>query len=86
MIDYTASRTQLIVLIEMQLASVLAAHRQWIESSGEQGVRLNLAGEDLSHACLARANLTDASLYRANLTDADLTDVNLTNTLLRNAE
>ncbi len=51
--------------IEQQLANVLAAHTEWVETGQQAGTRLNLRDADLQGA-----NLTSADLSLANLTEA----------------
>ena len=70
-----------------ELATILASHKLWSESLGEEGIRAdlegvnlessNLEGVNLEDAWLKGANLKCANLEGANLENADLTDANL---------
>jgi len=71
------------IRIQQQLASVLAAHAEWLESDGQSGIRLNLTAADLRGAnlhgvFLNGADLTEAYLYGVNLRNAYLSDADLT--------
>lgn len=59
-------------LTSQQLATVLDAHRTWIESDGREGQRADFTRIDLDGAELARANLQGADLSGAKLRRADL--------------
>ena len=70
-----------------ELQNILASHKLWIETNGNQGqradlFRANLTGANLYCANLSLANLTDANLTGANITGADLHGANLTNAIL----
>ncbi|EPO8498997.1 pentapeptide repeat-containing protein, partial [Yersinia enterocolitica] len=54
------------------LNKILAEHKIWVESYGENGSRANLCDANLRDADLRGANLRDADLCDANLHDADL--------------
>ena len=70
-----------------ELATILASHKLWSESLGQEGIcanlegvnleSSNLEGVNLEDAWLKGANLNCANLEGANLTRADLTDANL---------
>lgn len=45
-----------------ELAIILASHKLWLETGGEQGTRADLYGADLEGAILWGANLTGANL------------------------
>ncbi|EKN6008158.1 pentapeptide repeat-containing protein [Yersinia enterocolitica] len=73
------------------LNKILAEHKIWVESYGENGSRANLrganlCGANLRDADLRGANLRDADLRGANLRDADLCDANLCDADLRDAD
>jgi len=55
--------------IKQQLANVLAAHKEWIKSDGQNGERLDLSYANLTDAFLWGTNLTGANLHYANLID-----------------
>jgi len=60
-----------------ELTEILAKHKLWLESDGNDGARADLAradlaGADLAGADLARANLAGANLAGAYLARADL--------------
>lgn len=65
------------------LAAVLAAHTEWLSTSGAKGTRAVLGGQPVSGANLAKANLANADLRNADLSDADLTEANLGHADLR---
>ena len=58
---------------------LLDAHKEWVESMGERGKRLDLSGENLSSANFAGADFSGADLsgearfFMANMGDADFT-------------
>jgi hypothetical protein len=68
-----------------ELKTILAAHREWVESGYTKGARAYLTGADLTGADLTGANLTGAYLTGANLTGAYLTGADLTGAYLRGA-
>lgn len=69
------------------LASILEAHRRWVETGGVEGARADLTrmdltrakldGANLQGAVLTKARLRSASLRRTNLQDAELDGANL---------
>ncbi|CND49400.1 pentapeptide repeat-containing protein [Yersinia pseudotuberculosis] len=59
------------------LNKILAEHKIWVESYGENGSRANLRGANLSGANLSGANLRGANLRGANLSGANLRGANL---------
>ena len=59
---------------------ILAAHRKWLETKGEQGKKA-----DLQKALLFGADLRLANLQGADLRGADLRNADLTNALLHEA-
>ncbi|MGE4664960.1 pentapeptide repeat-containing protein [Yersinia enterocolitica] len=72
------------------LNKILAEHKIWVESYGENGSRANLSdanlrGADLRGANLRGANLSCADLRGANLSDANLRGANLSCADLRGA-
>ena len=50
-----------------ELNKILAEHKLWLETGGEEGKRANLRGANLEGANLITANLIDANLTRASL-------------------
>ncbi|HFF5025452.1 TPA: pentapeptide repeat-containing protein, partial [Yersinia enterocolitica] len=54
------------------LNKILAEHKIWVESYGENGSRADLRGADLRGANLRGADLRGANLSCANLSCADL--------------
>ena len=69
----------------LSLADVLAHHKIWLESNGQEGGRANLTGTKFTKAVLCGVNLEGADLRRADFTGADLRNANLRNTDLREA-
>ena len=61
--------------------SILASHKEWLDSNGEKG---SLA--DLSYAILRSADMRDADLRYANLHGADLSYADLRSAILRDAD
>jgi len=61
----------------LQVAEALDQHRLWVESNGEQGIRGDFAGANLSDADLTGVNLQGADLTKVNLRGADLSMANL---------
>jgi uncharacterized protein YjbI with pentapeptide repeats len=68
------------------LKEVLAAHRTWVETGGQQGKRANLRHAALQEADLHDANLQEADLEGAHLSVADLMRANLSCANLRSAD
>ena len=56
-----------------KLQEILAAHKLWLNTDGEQGQRAYLTDAYLTDAYLTGADLTDANHTDAYLTGADLT-------------
>lgn len=54
-------------MTQAKFKTILATHREWVESAGKKGKRA-----DLSYADLRCANLSGADLSDANLSDANL--------------
>lgn len=71
-------RTELLALVE--------DHRQWLETQGEEGARLDLSRADLAGAELTGLNLQRAILQKADLRGADLTLVDLRGACLLEAD
>lgn len=74
-----------------KLDEILQAHKKWLDSNGEEGVRVdlrdaNLRGANLRGANLSGANLSSANLRCANLRGADLSYADLSSADLRNAD
>ena len=61
----------------MDLAVILAEHREYIVSGGKRGSQANLSNLDLKFANLKSAILCKANLSKANLSCAILIDANL---------
>ncbi len=55
-----------------ELAELLQKHREWVESQGCEGSRLDLSRANLVGVDLAGANLQGAILHKTNLRGADL--------------
>ncbi len=69
------------------LAKILQAHEEWVDSRGAKGKKAdlceaNLRGANLEKAFLNGANLQEASLFQANLQQADLRGANLQKAVL----
>ena len=77
-----------------ELKKMLFAHKVWLMSGGEHGIRFdlskdgnaNLVGANLRGVDLKNANLRGANLRNADLKDADLRGANLTGADLSNAD
>jgi uncharacterized protein YjbI with pentapeptide repeats len=63
----------------------LASHREWVESQGLTGKKVNLANASLEDAELISVNLRFADLHAANLKGADLLLADLRDTCLMRA-
>ena len=63
---------------EEELKQILAAHKTWLETGGDEGKQA-----DLSRANLQDANLVSASLQNANLVSANLQGINFQGADLR---
>ena len=70
----------------LEVAEILDQHRLWLESSGQEGIRGDLSGANLSGADLTGTNLQGAQLQKANLRGADLSMANLRNANLVEAD
>ena len=68
-----------------ELATILASHKLWSESLGEEGIRADLEGVNLESSNLEGVNLEDAWLKGANLKCANLEGANLENAYLKDA-
>lgn len=71
-------------------ADLLAAHSEWLKTSGRHGTQLDLRGADLCYADLRNTKLIGARLDNANLSEAtfhaaDLSDASLVEADLRNS-
>ncbi|MEE9614961.1 MAG: toll/interleukin-1 receptor domain-containing protein [Thermodesulfobacteriota bacterium] len=55
-----------------ELKKILSAHKKWVWSGGEEGVRADLSRANLSGADLYEADLINADLSEADLSGADL--------------
>ena len=69
-----------------KLKNILAEHKKWLDTDGEEGARANLYnanlfGVDLSNANLTNADLRGANLSGVNLRDARMVDADLRDTL-----
>ena len=67
------------------LADGLAAHKIWLESEGEEGVRADLSDRKFTGAILCGVSFEKTDLRRADFTGADLRNANLRNADLREA-
>jgi uncharacterized protein YjbI with pentapeptide repeats len=72
--------------LKIVLKEVLAAHRKWLESAGQNGSKAELRKAMLQEADLHGANLQEADLEGAHLSVADLMRTNLKGANLRNAD
>ena len=77
-------------LDEARLETMLVAHALWLSSAGEEGLRCELSGANLSYggfllANLRQAKLAGAQLFHANLRECDLSEADLTSADLRGA-
>ena len=70
----------------INIKEVLAAHKLWLDSDGDNGERANLRGAYLSGANLRGANLRDAYLSGADLSGAYLRGADLSGADLRDAD
>lgn len=69
-----------------KLIEILQSHKKWLDSKGEEGVRANLSGADLSDDSLRYANLSGADLRGTDLRRADLRGTDLCHADLRDAD
>ena len=67
------------------LADVLAAHKIWLESEGDEGYRADLSDRKFTGAVLCGVSFEKTDLCRADFTGADLRNANLRNANLREA-
>jgi uncharacterized protein YjbI with pentapeptide repeats len=58
--------------VEQELFSLLAQHKEWVESEGARGARLELSELNFEGKDLAGVNLRDAVLHHANFRRAEL--------------
>lgn len=89
-------RGQLNKLAPEKLNNILEAHKLWVASDGNEGVRANLQGLNLCQENLSGANLEQAllggsdleatNLYKASLRKSDLSQANFHNADLRDAD
>src|SRR5271166_1075494 len=70
----------------LEVAEALDQHRLWAETGGQEGVRGDFAGANLSSADLTGVNLQGADLTKANLRGADLSMANLRGAILVEAD
>jgi uncharacterized protein YjbI with pentapeptide repeats len=59
-------------LVEQELYALLEQHKDWVESNGELGQRLELSDADFAGKDLAGVNFRDAILHQANFHRAEL--------------
>ena len=69
-----------------ELQEILAQHKKWIETEGEEGERADLYNTNLQGANLRKANLRMASLQGANLIGANLIGAELHMAILEGAK
>ena len=67
----------------LDVAAVVAAHAEWLQSQGRSGRRANFEGMDLAGAGLSGAVLAGAALRRAELSDSCLAEARLDGADLR---
>ena len=68
----TAPKPPSINFVEQELFSLLAQHKEWVESEGARGARLELSELNFEGKDLAGVNLRDAVLHHANFRRAEL--------------
>jgi Pentapeptide repeats (8 copies) len=68
-----------------RLQDILAAHQQWVQTSGKEGKRAELAETSLARASLRLVVLSEANLQGADLFEANLADANLAEATLQGA-
>lgn len=73
------------IIDDQDLTEILADHQKWIDSTGGQGRRANLAGANLRGVNLEGANLQEALLWGCDLQGADLSSANFQGAILREA-
>lgn len=79
--EWTGKTKNQIVITQIDLEIIIAEHKKWFETNGEDGKKA-----DLSKADLNRADLSGANLNRANLSDANLIQADLHETYLHGAD
>jgi uncharacterized protein YjbI with pentapeptide repeats len=87
----TSSYSETSGSVTARLPDILAAHQQWVQTSGKEGKRADLAEATLGRASLrlvvlSDANLQGADLERAILANARLQGANLQGASLRSAD
>ncbi len=70
---------------EGELKHILAQHKMWVETEGQEGEEANLSNANLQGANLSNANLQRANLCEANLEGADLQGAKLDGANLQGA-
>lgn len=81
----TSAPTTVIPVSDWAFEEKLASHREWVESQGLAGKKVNLANAGLEDAELISVNLRFADLHAANLKGADLLLADLRDTCLMRA-
>ena len=83
----TAEQTEALRDISVdELVAILADHKKWLETNGEEGKQADLERANLQKIVLPRVNLERAILCSANLQEADLHHANFLEADLRQAD
>lgn len=72
-------------MTQRELDRVIADHRLWLESVGEQGKRADLTGVNLTGLNMSGADMTWAIMSGANLTGLDMTGIDMTGAIMAGA-
>ena len=59
------------------LPQILASHKKWFTSKGEEGIFADLSEEDLREGNFRNCNLVEANLQASDLCYADFSDADL---------
>jgi uncharacterized protein YjbI with pentapeptide repeats len=74
------------IITKADLDHILAEHKKWLISTGNEGQRASLAEADLAGVNLNSANLPRADLHKAKLRGADLSGADLSRANLGDAD